>query len=305
LKRPDLMLIDGKNLLWRNAEVFKDLSIEVDGEEIGTGAIYGMLASLARIHIKYGGATIVAWEGSDNFRYKLYPQYKHRSEPDDDTKLLISDMNKQMLRIKAILRVAGVPQYSAVGCEADDVLGTMAKQAAAKGLDVVIYSGDSDMRQLVDERITIISPGWKGKEAIYDSVLSVETKHGVPPSRLADLKAFAGDTSDGIPGLPGIGAKRAAQLIQEYGDVEEVIKAAQSGKVLPIPERLRAVITDGAETLRLFKKLTRIKCDAGMREIAPKRDPKMLVKYFYAYQFKSLLNPPELASIQALGKSKT
>lgn len=297
------LIFDGRHMLWRTVDAFGMLSTEVGGEEIGTGGIYGFLSVALRIHQRYGGQTIIAWEGTNNFRYKLYPEYKKKDEPDQERLEFISDMAEQELRLKAILRAMGVEQYSGVGCEADDVIGRLATEHAASSKQrVIIYTGDSDLRQLVDGDITVVAPGRKGKDAVYYEG-AVFDKHGVHACHLADLKALAGDSSDNIPGIRGIGPKTAANLIAHYGDVEGIIKAAQDGpEGWKGPERFRQTIVDSAEDVRLFKKLTTIKTDAGMKAIKPIRSQKRVVQYLTLYKFRSLVAPIELNGLMRMGR---
>lgn len=299
--KADTLIFDGKHLLWRCADAFNTLSYEVEGEEIGTGAIYGWLSCAMRVRMRYGGRAIVAWEGSNNFRYKLYPEYKAKDEPDEEKRLFLEDMKKQEKRLKAVLRAIGMPQFLANGGEADDVIGTLAARHEMAHRRVVIYSGDSDLRQLVTSKISVVSPGFKGKETMYGDSAAVKEKHGVDPMLIPDLKALAGDNSDNIPGMPGIGDKRAVQAIQECGDIDEIITAAKSGKPIGIPERFRAVLIDNEESLRLYKRLTTINLGVGMDAIKPKRSRKRVAQYFMAYGFRSLMEAPEMEAVMALG----
>jgi DNA polymerase-1 len=166
---------------------------------------------------------------------------------------------------------------------------------------VVIYTGDSDLRQLVDDRVIVVSPGFRGNDTVYDAK-QVEVKHGVPPRLLADLKALSGDTSDGIPGLRGVGPKTAAQLCQAFGTVEHVIEAAQTADgPWPVPARFKPLIASSADDIRLYKKLTTVRADAGVTEIGRKRSRDTLLAHFRAYAFHSLLQPSELHDLMTMG----
>lgn len=302
--RADLLLLDGRHLLWRSCDAFKDLSITTaEGKELPTGGIYGFLSILLRIHIKYGGTAVIAWEGRGNFRRDLYPEYKRKAEPSPEQLSIIYEMLDQERRLKALLRLLGVRQYEGDGFEADDVLGTLAHRSAVKGRAVSIYSGDSDLRQMVNAQIQVIAPGFKGQEVIYNHPEAVKLKHGVYPELIPDLKALSGDNSDNIPGLKGIGQVTAAKVINEHGTVEGVIKAAKDGVDLGVAERFRKVIIDGAQTLRLYKKLTTISREATIRAIDPMRDAERARAHFYAYKFKSLCEPAEWMGMMRLGKA--
>jgi len=306
--KADLLIFDGRHLLWRTSDAFKTLSVEIGDEEIGIGGVYGFLLTAMRVHRRYGGQSVVAWEGHSNFRYKLFPQYKNKlgKEIDDDKKAMIEDMAEQERRLKAMLRAMGVRQYSGVGCEADDVIGRLATEVGALGRQVIIYTGDSDLRQLVRPNVKVVSPGRRGRDAVYGPEEVLE-KHGVVPELIADQKALAGDTSDNIPGIPGIGPKTANILIDTYGGVEDVIEAAEtimdggSKDQWPIPQRFVLPIVSHAESIRLYKKLTTIKTDCSMSLIEPKRSQVTLLDHIKGYKFLSLVSAMEFGSLLRMG----
>ena len=300
--RADLLIFDGRHLLWRTSDAFRELSAEVGDDVIGTGGMYGFLSIATKIHQRYGGESVVAWEGHGNFRRDLYPDYKKKAEPDEDTLALIHDMAKQEKRLKAMLRLMGVRQYYGDGCEADDVIGRLAKEASERDQIVIIYSGDSDLRQLVNDKVYTASPGFRGsQDTLYDKE-AVLDKHGVPPGYIADLKALSGDNSDNIPGIRGIGPVTAAKLVQSFGPVGKIIKAAESGEKIkwPVAERFKEPIINGADDIRLFKKLTTIRTDMPWKEITPKRDKALLTKHLMAYRFRSLLASSEMCELMGM-----
>jgi len=299
--KADLLILDGRHLMWRTSSAFSELSAKVNGQHIGTGGLYGFLNVAQIIYNRYGGRTVVAWEGSGNFRYDLYPDYKRRPEPDEDRLEVLHDMDCQELRLKAVLRALGVEQFLGKGCEADDVIGRLASSDVAKRGHTVIYSGDSDLRQLVNDQVTCVSPGFRGKDTVYDKEAVIE-KYGMLPKRLADLKALAGDSSDNIPGIHQIGEVTAKKLLAVYVDVEDVIRAAHDGDAdWPIAQRFRERIIENADNIRVFKKLTTILTDGGMDTIPTKRNKKRVIQYFQAYRFRSLLAAAELNSLMSMG----
>lgn len=298
--KADLLILDGRNLLWRTSDAFKMLSVEVGDEEIGVGGIYGFLLTSMRIHQRYGGRTAVAWEGSNNFRHKLYPEYKAKRPTDQTYQDVLVNINEQERRLKPILRALGLTQWSGIDCEADDVIGRLATAASFRGLHTVIYTGDSDLRQLVNSEITVVSPGFKGKDTVYDRE-KVHSKHGVYPEFIADQKALAGDSSDNIPGIRGIGPKTANKLIHAFGGVENVIANALGTDEVspclisdwPIAQRFLRPIVDGQHDIRLFKKLTKIQVNCKMSQIKPRRDHLTLMDHLRGYGFQSLGMPME------------
>jgi len=302
----DCLILDGRHLLWRTSDAFKDLAVDLNGREIGTGGIYGFLSVSIRIHQRYGGTTMVAWEGSGNFRFKLFPDYKKKWDTSDERMVLVEEMNEQELRLKAILRAMGVQQYYGDGCEADDVIGRLATEAMARGKSVVIYTGDSDLRQLVTDGITVVAPGRRAKDTVYDREKVIE-KHFVPPELIADQKALAGDKSDNIPGIRGIGPKTAASLVNEYGGVKHVIKQATRAKRgwgddWCVAKRFVEPIVEGADDILLYKKLTKIRTKKGMKAIRPKRNQRTVLNHLRGYKFRSLVAPAELNALMRMGK---
>lgn len=298
----DLLLLDGRHLLWRTADAFKELCAEVDGEEVPTGAIYGFLSVALQIRKRWmSKIIIVAWEGSKNFRRTLYPQYKQRPIPTEEQEQFLKDMDWQQGCIKLLLQSAGVRQYAGRECEADDVLGTIATRMAARGRKVIVYTGDSDLRQLVTKSIIVVAPTFGRKEKTY-SYGEVIKKHGVKPTLIADLKALAGDNSDNIPGVRGIGPKKAVELITRYGDLEDVIEAARAAPDdWPLNEKLRQLLVEGADLVRLFKTLTTIRTDVDLLPVRPRRDKLKLVAGLERYALKSLTVPFRLTELLKMG----
>lgn len=301
--RADHLIVDGRNMLYRTADAFRILSVELAGEEIEVGGLYGFVSVLLKVHQRYGGRVHVAWEGkrSRNFRRELFPDYKKRGEPDEETKRFLDSLQKQEVRLKALLRAIGVRQYFGLNCEADDVIARLALRLQAHS--VVVYTGDSDLRQLVGiGRIVVASPGHKSNDAIYSSAADVEAKHGVPPSLLADMKALAGDASDAIPGVPGIGPKTASQLLLQLGSLDAVIEAAAGDPAAwPTTPRRKDLIHSHADAIRLYRRLTGLREDASIKRIERKPDRQVLLAHLAAYRFRSLMYPSELMDLHKLG----
>jgi len=302
MRKNHIVIIDGKNLLWRNADAFSELTTYVEGEDINTGGMYGFVAGLIRIHARYRGRIIVAWEGKNNFRFDLYPEYKNRDKRTKGQFELAEEVKGSEGRLNELLSFAGVRQFYGIGCEADDVMGTIATTAKKKGLNSIIYTGDSDLRQLVDSNILVASPG-RGKEVVYDSK-AVKEKHGVTPKRLPILKALSGDASDNIPGLPGVGEKTAASLVSLYGSLKAINTAANpemESEDWPVSERFKEIIWNGRKDSELFLKLTTIKTDAKLKLVPVCKDQKEVVRLLKMYKFRSLSSAAELLEIMNLG----
>ncbi|MFP4247800.1 MAG: 5'-3' exonuclease H3TH domain-containing protein, partial [Halochromatium sp.] len=243
-----LVLVDASGYLFRAYHALPKLT-NSQGE--ATGALIGVLNMLRKLIDETAPAYIgVVFDApGPTFRDALYPDYKAGRPPMPD------ELRAQLEPLKAIIQAMGLPLIEIPEVEADDVIGTLATQAAAQGLDTLISTGDKDMAQLVDERITLIN-------TMSGSVLDpegVRTKFGVPPQRIIDYLSLMGDSSDNIPGVPKCGPKTAAKWIEQYGSLDGVIGQADAikGKV---GEHLRAAL----DQLPLARALTTIKRDVEL-----------------------------------------
>lgn len=308
----DALIIDGRHSLFRATDKHQMLSVKIDGVDVPTGGTYGFLNIIIRTHAIYGGRVIVAWEGrrADNFRTKLYPAYKRRNEEMTlDKSEFIDEMILQERLLKTFLCSMGVAQYAASGGEADDVIGRLATHVFGREKNVYIYSGDSDLRQLVTEDngawIKTVShnkgPNSRGGDKVY-GIDEVIDKHGVPPSLIADLKALSGDSSDNIPGVKGIGPIMAAKLLNKYGNLDGVLDAASRHAVdWPVNVRFADLIHELSPQVRLYRQLTGLKLDISMTEIAPNKSQADLVELLKLYRFRSLIHAAELNALMKMG----
>ena len=189
------------------------------------------------------------------FRDKLFEQYKAQRQPMPD------DMKVQLPYVRRLCEAMRLPILEFDGFEADDVIGTMAKQAAKKNLDVLVISNDKDMMQLVTSGVRILRTGSGGAKA--DTIVDekkVEELLGVPPNKVIDLMALLGDTVDNIPGAKGIGEKGATELIQKYGSVESALKHADE----VTNKRYREALQHQVEQVMMSKKLAAIETDVPL-----------------------------------------
>jgi 5'-3' exonuclease len=320
---PHDLILDGRHLLWRTSDAFSTLTAKVDGKEQPTGGMYGFLTCCIRVKQTYGGAIRVAWEGRNNFRHKLYPGYKarDRSEVDEEH---ISEMQEQEDLLGDILEACGVEQIRGERCEADDVIGTLAARNRVDGRNTVVYSGDSDLRQLVrDARDGL---GWikaaqprKHQDVVYDEAKVLEVD-GVRPNQIAHLKAIAGDTSDKIPGAKGLGPKAAIAILEAFGDLPtalefarvtaaagdlEGIRATLSGSSKwPGTPRQLSIFRDAADDMEMFLKLTRIRVKVKTIHREGRADRGMLTALLRRYNFRSLVSPLERNTLMGLSVEK-
>ncbi len=248
MNAPDLVLVDGSSYLYRAFHALPPLS-NSRGEP--TGAIFGVLNMLNSFLHTFAPARIaVVFDAPGRtFRDDLFAEYKAHRPPMPD------DLRAQIEPLLATVQLLGLPVLRIPGVEADDVIGTLARNAAQHGLKVLISTGDKDMAQLVNEDIRLINTMSGSK---YDRD-AVKAKFDVWPEQIIDYLALVGDSSDNIPGIDKVGPKTAAKWLNQYGTLDKIVENAGdiSGKV---GENLRA----GLETLALSHRLATIRCDLDL-----------------------------------------
>ena len=212
----ELFLIDGNSLAYRAFFALPESIATADGRP--TNAIYGFASMMAKILIDHDpGGVIVAWDAGMSNRDQVYEPYKagRPSRPDL--------LREQWPHLAPLAEAFGFSNVKVQGWEADDVIATLARTAKREGIPVMIVSGDRDVYQLVDDGIRVMATSRGVTDTkIYDRA-EVEERYGVGPELVADLIGLKGDTSDNIPGVPGIGEKTAAQLLQRFGSLEKVL----------------------------------------------------------------------------------
>ncbi len=223
-----LVLIDGNSIMNRAFYGIMGSKMLTTKDGKYTNAVYGFLAILFRlledIEPKY---MVVAFDlKAPTARHKMYEGYKanRKGMPDE--------LAQQMPIIKEILRAMNIDIVEKEGYEADDVLGTLSRYGENQGLEVVILSGDRDTFQLATDKVTIRIPRTKGGKTetdMFDRNKIIET-YGIEPKQLIDVKGLQGDTSDNIPGVPGIGEKTALSLIQKFGSIENLYEKVEKGE---------------------------------------------------------------------------
>ena len=251
------ILVDGSSYLYRAFHALPPLATS-RGEP--TGAVYGVINMLRSLLTEYRPQylAVVFDARGKTFRDDLFVEYKANRPPMPD------ELAAQIEPLHALVRALGLPLLQIPGVEADDVIGTLARRAAAEGIETLISTGDKDMAQLVGPHVTLVN-------TMSRSVLDREgvmEKFGVPPERIVDLLALMGDSSDNIPGIPKVGPKTAAKWLNDYGSLDALLARAEEikGKV---GESLRANL----DTLALSRQLATIHCDVdldvGPRELRP------------------------------------
>jgi len=291
-KKPALFLVDGSNYIYRAFYAIRDLS---NSKGFPTNAIYGFTMMLIKLLRDWKPEFIaIAFDlKGPTFRHESYEQYKATRKATPDA--LVS----QIPFIKDVVRGFNIAVLEEQGIEADDIIGTLAKTHAGTEMKTVVVSGDKDLLQLVSEDIIMIDTM---KDITYD-IEAVKARFGVEPGRVVEILGLMGDTSDNIPGVPGIGPKTARRLIEEYGTVEEVIKNVDRVRNAILRENIRKF----ADQARLSRELATIKTDArvdfaleSFRYLHPDRD--LLRKLFTELEFSSLLEELNLGEEAAAGE---
>ena len=255
---PRLFLVDGYALIYRAFFALLTRPLQTSRGE-NTSAVWGIANFLQRMLVKHR-PEYVGWvhDSGLSFRHERYPAYKATREKLTDE--LQADFDTGLARVTQLLAAYRIPVLALDGYEADDVIGTLARQGADAGLNVVIVSGDKDFQQLVRERVWLLNPGRGGPGAVEEHWVGLENaseRLGVPPERVTDYLALLGDSSDNVPGVKGIGEKGAQELIAQYGDLESILAhAAEVTKKRP-----REALLAQADMARLSKELVTIKDD--------------------------------------------
>jgi DNA polymerase-1 len=306
---PALFLVDGYALIYRAfyAMIARPLTTS-RGEN--TSAAWGVVNFLRLLHQNHQPAYL-GWvhDSGTSFRKETFPDYKATREKLSED--LQADFDRGMDRICDLLEAYRIPIVTVPGYEADDVLGTLARQAVEQGVNVVIVSGDKDFQQLVRPGVWLLNPGRGGHAQIEEHWVSVDNateRLGVPPDRVTDYLALVGDTSDNIPGVKGIGDKGAVELVNAYGDIESIL--AHAPEITKKRPR-EALLSQGAEA-RLSKQLVTIRNDVPIaldvesmkvREMDAKRVRDLLVELEFHTLARQISVPADVESPEAASVS--
>ena len=284
MEKDNLVIIDGKSVFYRGYYAMGRLSLP-DGTP--TGGVYGFAAMLIEIIEKLKPEYIaVAWDKpKTNIRSRraIYPDYKANRKPAP------ADFYIQIPYLLELLRAFHIPLYEFDDYEADDIIGTLARRAAASNITIQIISGDLDMLQIVDENIEMYQMRRGFTDVAKFDIASIEAKYDLRKDQFLDLKSIKGDSSDNIPGVPGIGEKGAVKLLQEYGSLDGVY-----ANIDKITGTTKTKLEQGKELAYISRDLARIKFDAPL-DFDPKAtcladfDPQDVVDKLKALQFNSLI----------------
>lgn len=248
-----VLLLDTYSLLFR---AFHALPAICTSTGMPTGALYGtsvLLLKLLREQAPAGVALALDMP-AETFRRALYPGYK-ASRPSTP-----SDLAAQLAELPALIQALGAPAFGVPGFEADDVLATLARELSAGAQPVCIVTGDRDLLQLATDGVEILFVGQRGRAHVRYDAAAVEARFGVPPSRLPSYVALVGDPSDDIPGVPGVGAKTAARWVRDHEDIAGILASIDA----LAPAKIRPVIAEHADQLRLSEQLARLRSDVPL-----------------------------------------
>jgi DNA polymerase-1 len=289
---PTLFLIDGYALIYRAffAMIGRPLTTS-RGEN--TSAVWGVANFLLRLFRQHAPRH-VAWvhDAGTSFRHEVFPAYKatrEKLEPE-----LQEVFDRSLERVEQLLAAFRVPLVEQEGYEADDVIGTLADRAVARGWQVVIVSGDKDFYQLISPQVALLNPGRGGPAAVdeqwVDDTNAVE-RFGVPPSRVVDYLALVGDSSDNVPGVRGIGDKTARQLIERFGGLDDILTRAAEVQ----GKRAREGLLAHADAARLSRDLVTIRRDVPLpidldALVVTEPDRAALAALFTELEFTSLIS---------------
>lgn len=279
---PKVLLLDGHSLAYRAFFALPDTLVTSSGQV--TNAVYGFTAMLIKLLAdeRPQGVIVCFDKGLPQFRVERYPEYKAGRAATPEL------FKQQLPLIREVIETLRIPALELEGYEADDLLATLTKRAREAGCEVTIVTGDRDILQLVRDGVSVIMTRRGISDVIRYDRAAVTERYGVAPEEWTDFVALKGETSDNLPGVPGIGDKTASQLIQKYGDVDQVI--ARADELTP---KLRQAIKEHAEQIRINKDLGRLLDDVQL-DLDPAKlrlepwDEETVQKLFLSLEFRSL-----------------
>ena len=286
-----LLLLDGNGLIYRGYFALINQPLTTSRGELVT-AVFGFTNIVLRaIQDAKPDLVAVAFDlPKPTFRHDRYAEYKATRTRMPD------DMRDQIPKVREVVKALGIPVYEQEGFEADDAIATLTGQAEAAGFDVVILTGDLDMLQLVSERTTLMVSlrGGIANTVSYD-LAKIEDRWGLRPDQMLDYKALKGDTTDNIPGIPGVGEKTASTLVATWGTLDELYLHLDE----VTPEKLRPLLEEHRDQVLESRELMRLVRDVDL-QFDPSRggvgdyDRETVVRLFREYEFRTLIDrlPP-------------
>jgi len=281
-----LFLIDGTAIAYRSYYAFIQRPL-INSKGQNTSAIYGFVTFLNRILTDESPdyVAVVFDTAAPTFRHKAYKEYKATRQK------MPEDMSAQLIAIKVIVNAYRIPVLEMDGYEADDVIGTLAKRAEREKVSSFLVTADKDFMQLVSQRTKIYKPGRQGTDVEIVGIEGVKKKFGVAPNRVVDVLGLVGDTSDNVPGVPGVGEKTAIPLVQKFGRIEDIYKNINKIEQKGVRHKLEI----NKDKALLSKELVTIDTEVPIKVDfhtlkATEKDTQALMRLFEELEFRSLLS---------------
>lgn len=297
-KRKRLVLIDGHAIIHRAYYAFPSTLRTRHGEVVN--AVYGFARMILNVlaDLKPDYVAVAFDLPKPTFRHKEFLGYQAQ-RPQMEVEL-----KDQLERVFQVVKTLNIPSFAVEGYEADDVIGTLANQAAKKKVETVIVTGDKDLLQLVKTRVKIYAPKKGFSEPVIYDGKKVKKEIGVEPNQIVDYKALIGDSSDNYPGVPGVGPKTAEQLLNQYQNLDTIY--SNLDKIKP---RVAKLLTEGAESAALSQKLAKIVINVPIKlNLRACRlhdyDEEKVIKLFQELGFRSLIKKLPGVGIEEKEKTK-
>ncbi|MDR2077450.1 MAG: DNA polymerase I, partial [Rickettsiales bacterium] len=284
MQNKNLILVDGYSFFFRAYFALKNIRKRSDG--LAVNGVYGFTRMLMKliIDLRSTHIAVVFDTGGKNFRHDIFPEYKSNRPP------VPEDMIPQFPLLREVADAMGIITVEKEGYEADDVIATLAKKANSEGYEVMIISNDKDLMQLIDDNVFLYDTK-DNKKIGPDEIVE---KWGVRPKQLLGVLSLMGDASDNVPGIPSIGQKMATKLMEEYGDLENLVGNIENIK----PERIKITLSDNLDKLFLSKQLIALNdhlaLDIKIEDMALKNfNPLKLRDFLYKMEFNSIAHEIE------------
>lgn len=287
-----LLLLDGNSLAYR---AFFALPLLTNDSGIHTNAVYGFTTMLQKIlEEEQPTKILVAFDaGKTTFRHDSYEEYKGGRQKTPP------ELSEQFPYLRKLIDAYQIKRYELEMYEADDIIGTLAKQAEKENIEVIIISGDKDLTQLATDHVTVYITRKGMTDIEHYTPAHIQEKYGLTPKQIIDMKGLMGDTSDNIPGVPGVGEKTAIKLLKEYGTLEKLYEDIESMK----PSKMKEKLVNNEQQAHLSKKLATIYTEApieiSMNDLLyPGPNQEAVLKVWQELSFKSLIEKSDYQSEQ-------
>jgi DNA polymerase-1 len=287
-----LLLFDGNALVHRAFHALPPLTQRKTGELVN--AVYGFASTLLKVFADFKPThwAIAFDRPTPTFRHEMFEEYKAQRPATPE------DLKTQIKKVHQLVEAFHIPVFEIDGFEADDVLGTLSRQADEQGVETIIVTGDNDMLQAVLPRVRTLAPRRSFTDTVLYDEEAVEQKYGIKPEQLADLKALAGDVSDNIPGVPGVGEKTATRLLQQYGSLQGIYDRISDVAPSKLQDTLREYHNQAFRSKELSTIVNNVPIKLDLRNCQVSHyDRNEVARFFQELEFINLL--PRLPQMKA------